>query len=97
MIVFFICRWKGNYRIIPTWTHNGRSFCKICEELHRIFPESEAGVKKQVSKIANIETQDSINPSKYYKVYDDMHKWWVTDSRCLTPDNNRQFYEYIRG
>ena len=81
--------WKGKYKIIPTWQHHGNSFCRLCEQLHKMYPEETGKDKHKISK--------DDEKYQYRKVYENMRKYWVTDAECLHPHNNKQFYEYIRG
>ena len=87
--------WKGQFGMVQTWQHHMRGFCLLCERLHRMYPEKLDDGSAKISK-GNSWLIDQTN-QQYFKVYDNMNKWWIEQSECLVPGENLEVYNYIRG
>jgi len=84
---YFRYRERVQRKYMNNYLHE--NYCEICKRLHTMYPILEDGTKT-IAPVTD-ETRH------YYKVYEDFHDWWVTKSKCLQPQKNSQFYNFIRG
>lgn len=58
-----------------------------------MYPEDSNSIAQNQLR----EIVDGSDPRSYYKVYDNLYKWWIEEANCIWPDKDNEFNEFILG